>query len=49
MDLFLKCFNHAVSSAIGHDEEGEVLGSRQPPEDPQRLPEEDQDSEGSAR
>ena len=36
-------------SGTGHDEEGEVLGPDQPPEDPQRLLEENQDSEGSAR
>ena len=42
-------FTIVSSSAAGHDEEGEVLGSRQPPDDPQRLLEEDQDSEGSAR
>ena len=47
--MFKKVLITSCLSGKGHDEEGEVLGSRQPPEDPQRLPEEDQDSEGSAR
>ena len=37
------------TTCTGHDGEGKVLGPRQPQGDPQRLPGEDQGTEGSPR